>query len=319
MRAEAVRRVRRFNRTVTERVGALSDHFLDRPRPLAESRLLWEVGPRGADVRELRARLSLDSGYASRLLRALERQGLAVVEKGKPDARVRRIRLTPSGLRERALLDRRSDALARGLLQQLSLSQQTRLLAAMDDVERLLTASQITIAIEDPTTADARWCLAQYYDEIGRRFEMGFDPELARQIGPEDMRPPRGAFLIARLRGQPVGCVALRLPAGSPAEMKRMWVSPEVRGLGLAHRLLAAVEARAVKAGATVLHLDTNRALVEAIDLYRRSGFVEVPPFNDEPHAHHWFEKRLRPAGRRARPGATHPGTRGAALPTAHG
>ena len=78
--AQDVGRVRRFNRTVTERVGALSDHFLDRPRPLAESRLLWEVGRDGADVRELRARLSLDSGYVSRLLRALERQGLVAVE-----------------------------------------------------------------------------------------------------------------------------------------------------------------------------------------------------------------------------------------------
>ena len=301
MRAEAVQRVRRFNRTVTERAGALSDHFLDRPRPLAESRLLWEVGRQGADVRELRSRLSLDSGYVSRLLRALERQGLALVEKGKTDARVRRIRLTTTGLRERALLDRRSDALARGLLQSLSPSQQTRLLAAMDEVERLLTASQIAIAIEDPATADARWCLARYYEEIGRRFERGFDPKLARQIGPEDMRPPRGAFLVARLRGRPIGCVALWLPAQSPAEIKRMWVTPELRGFGLARRLLAEAEARAVKAGASVLHLDTNRALVEAIALYRRSGFVEVPPFNDEPHAHHWFEKRLQRAGRRAR------------------
>ena len=72
-----------------------------------------------------------------------------------------------------------------------------------------------------------------------------------------------------------------------------MWVAREARGLGLARRLLAEVERRAAKAGAKVLHLDTNRALVEAIALYRRSGFVEVPPFNDEPHAHHWFEKRL--------------------------
>src|SRR5262245_43739242 len=145
-----VQRVRRFNRTVTERVGALSDHFLDRPRPLAESRFLWEVGREGADVRELRARLSLDSGYTSRLLRSLERQGLAAVDKGAADARLRRVRLTARGLRERALLDRRSDALARGLLGALSSTQQERLLKAMDEVVRLLSASQVTIAVEDP-------------------------------------------------------------------------------------------------------------------------------------------------------------------------
>lgn len=295
---EDVGRVRRFNRTVTERVGVLSDHFLDRPRPLAESRLLWEVGPEGADVRELRARLSLDSGYVSRLLRALERQGLVAVEKGRADARLRRVRLTARGLRERRLLDRRSDRLARELLDALSPRQQERLLGAMDEVERLLSASQIAIAVEDPESADARWCVARYYEEIGRRFEGGFDPRRARQIGFDEMRPPRGAFLIARLRGRPVGCAILWLPPGEPAEVKRMWVAPEARGLGLAKRLLAEVESRAARAGAALLHLDTNRALVEAIALYRQSGYVEVAPFNDEPHAHHWFEKRL---SRRAR------------------
>jgi ribosomal protein S18 acetylase RimI-like enzyme len=166
----------------------------------------------------------------------------------------------------------------------------------MDEVERLLRASQVTIAVEDPGTADARWCLEQYYGEIGRRFETGFDAKRARPIAAEDVRPPRGAFLVARLRGAPVGCVALRHPPGEPAEMKRMWVAPEARGAGLARRLLAEVESRASRAGAELLRLDTNRALAEAIGLYRRSGFVEVPAFNDEPHAHHWFEKRL-PAG----------------------
>src|SRR5262245_56698364 len=179
MQADAVHRIRRFNRTVTERVGVLSDHFLDRPRPLAESRLLWEVGREGADVRELRARLSLDSGYVSRLLRALERQGLVAVEKGRADARLRRVRLPARGLRERALRDRASDRLAQELLAALSPRQQERLLGAMDEVERLLSASQVAIAVEDPESADARWCVARYYEEIGRRFEMGFDARRA--------------------------------------------------------------------------------------------------------------------------------------------
>jgi DNA-binding MarR family transcriptional regulator/N-acetylglutamate synthase-like GNAT family acetyltransferase len=298
METEAIRRVRRFNRTVTERVGVLSDHFLDRPRPLAASRLLWEIGPQGADVRELRVRLALDSGYVSRLLRSLERQGLVRVEKGAGDARLRRVRLTAQGGRERALLDRRSDALARDLLLALSEGQQERLLKAMDEVERLLSASQVEVAVEDPDSEDARWCLAQYYAEIDRRFEGGFDPALARQVAASDMRPPHGRFLIARLRGRAVGSAVLWLPAGHPAELKRMWVAPEARGLGLGRRLLSEVESRAAKAGARLLHLDTNRSLVEAIDLYRRCGYVEVAPFNDEPHAHHWFEKRL--GGRQA-------------------
>ena len=89
--------VRRFNRTVTQRVGALDDAFLARGRPLGQARLLWEIGPDGRDVRDLRARLDLDSGYLSRLLRALEHDGLVTVEVNEADGRLRTARLTATG------------------------------------------------------------------------------------------------------------------------------------------------------------------------------------------------------------------------------
>src|SRR3954463_10872473 len=112
MAGGAVEQVRRFNRTVTQRVGALNDHYLARDRPLGEARMLWEIGADGCDVRILRARLGLDSGYASRLLRSLEAAGLVTVTASPRDARVRTARLTKKGRTERVLLDRRSDALA---------------------------------------------------------------------------------------------------------------------------------------------------------------------------------------------------------------
>jgi len=86
MDRELIEPVRRFNRTVTQRVGALSDHYLARARPLGASRVLWEIGPDGADLRSLRARLDLDSGYLSRLLRALEADGLVAVDSSGQDA-----------------------------------------------------------------------------------------------------------------------------------------------------------------------------------------------------------------------------------------
>src|ERR687885_2686533 len=96
-----VQQVRRFNRTVTQRVGALNDRYLARDRPLAEARVLWEIGPDGCEVRALRARLGLDSGHASRLLRALEADGLVEMSPSAEDGRVRTARLTRAGLRER--------------------------------------------------------------------------------------------------------------------------------------------------------------------------------------------------------------------------
>src|SRR5919204_6268870 len=107
-----VTQVRRFNRLVTQRVGALHDRFLARDRPLGEARVLWEIGVDGCEVRALRNRLELDSGHASRLLRSLEAAGMVRVQPSAADGRVRVARLTRAGMRERALLDNRSDELA---------------------------------------------------------------------------------------------------------------------------------------------------------------------------------------------------------------
>jgi DNA-binding MarR family transcriptional regulator/GNAT superfamily N-acetyltransferase len=294
MDSQSVQQVRSFNRTVAERIGALDDGFLGRARPMAESRALWEIGSDGLEIRALRARLALDSGYASRLLRSLERQGLVTVEPSEDDRRVRRARLTEAGLAERAELDRRADVRAQSVLEPLTDRQRTRLVAAMVEVDRLLRASQVTIAREDPASADARWCIQQYFEELDRRFEVGFDPSLSISADAAELTPPAGAILIARLHGEAIGCGAVKLHLGAPAELKRMWVSPDARGLGLGRRLLLELERYAHAAGAEVVRLETNRALREAIALYRGSGYREVGRFSDEPYAHHWFEKSLR-------------------------
>jgi DNA-binding MarR family transcriptional regulator len=285
--------VRRFNRTVTQRLGVLEETYLARGRPIGQARLLWEIGADGADVRALRARLDLDSGYLSRLLRALEADGLVVVEPGVPDRRVRTVRLTAAGLAERGELDRRSDELAAGLLAPLDAGQRERLTTAMAEVERLLTASTVTVAQTDPRRPEARYCLAAYAAELDRRFDAGFDPVRSIPAEAADLTPPAGLLLVATLHGEPVGCGALKFHDGAPAEVKRMWVAPAARGLGLGRRLLAELEASARAHGVRVLHLETNQTLAEAIALYRSAGYREVPAFNDEAYAHHWFEKAL--------------------------
>jgi DNA-binding MarR family transcriptional regulator/GNAT superfamily N-acetyltransferase len=278
---------------VTERVGALEDRFLGRRRPLGEARLLWEIGQAGSDVRDLRRRLSLDSGYLSRLLRSLERQGLVTTGRATADRRVRRAALTSAGLAEWRELERRSDELARALLEPLAERQRSVLVEAMADVERLLLPSLVTIAVEDPAGRDASWCLARYYEELDERFDAGFDPDRSISADARELTPPAGVLLVARLRDEPVGCGALKLRPDGPAELKRMWVATDARGLGLGRRLLAELEAYARAGGATTVRLETNQTLGEAIALYRRSGYCEVAAFNDEPYAHHWFEKRL--------------------------
>ena len=292
-----VGQVRSFNRTVTQRIGALNDAFLSRGRPLGQARVLWEIGPDGCDVRLLRARLDLDSGYLSRLLRALEDDGLITVVPSGADKRVRAARLTGDGLAERAALDQRSDDAATAILQPLSAGQRARLVTAMAEVERLLVASAIQIAECDPRHPDARFCVRAFFAELAERFDTGFDP--ARSISADDheLTPPAGLLLLATLHSEPVGCGAVKFHPGAPAEIKRMWAAPAVRGLGLGRRLLTELEAHAAARGARTFRLETNHTLGEAIGLYRAAGYREVPAFNDEPYAHHWFEKTLGHSG----------------------
>jgi DNA-binding MarR family transcriptional regulator/GNAT superfamily N-acetyltransferase len=260
---------------------------------MGESRTLWEIGLDGTEVRELRARLGLDSGYMSRVLRSLEQEGLITLETSPDDGRVRYVRLTRAGRAERAELDIRADAVAWSFLEPLDTAQREMLVTAMTDVQRLLLASMVDVAIEDSTTPDAGWCIEQYFSELNTRFEAGFDPAKSIPADAHELVPPRGALLIARLRGRPIGCGALKFHPGAPAELKRMWVAPEARGLGLGRRLLLELERHAKQAGTRVVRLETNRTLKEAIQLYRSSGYREVAAFNHEPYAHHWFEKTL--------------------------
>jgi DNA-binding MarR family transcriptional regulator/N-acetylglutamate synthase-like GNAT family acetyltransferase len=285
--------VRSFNRTVTQRVGALRDNYLGRDRPLGEARVLWEIGADGCDVRLLRARLALDSGYLSRLLRALEAAGLIRVTASGADKRVRTARLTAKGKAERALLDRRSDALAQSMLEPLTPEKQERLVTAMKEVERLLTAALIEVAVVDPAEPGAQYCLREYFAELDRRMETGFDPTKALPANPEEMREPAGVFLVATLHDEPIGCGGLKFHGKQPTELKRMWVAPTARGLGVGRRLLTDLEQRARERGSKRMRLDTNRALKEAIAMYESAGYYAIPAFNAEPHATNWFEKRL--------------------------
>ena len=285
--------VRRFNRLVTRRVGALEVDYLQRGRPLAEARLIFEIAADGADVRTLRSKLGLDSGYLSRLLQSLKTQGLIAVAKGIGDGRRRRVSLTRKGSAERAAYDKLSDNLAASMLEPLNSSEQSRLLAAMGEVERLIRAASVTVSHDPLDGADARRCLDAYFRELAARFESGFDAHADASASLADMTPPSGLFVIARLDGEAIGCGGFKRVDKATGEIKRVWTAPSARGMGVARRMLRTLEAAAREAGVKTLRLDTNRALTEAHALYRSEGYREIARFNDNPYADHWFEKRL--------------------------
>lgn len=153
--------------------------------------------------------------------------------------------------------------------------------------------STVAIAPIDPSDPQARACLVAYFrllaDRIpGIRAAHVPDPDPDADL----YRPPNGAFLLARSDGHVLACVSLKPVDATTGEVKRLWVAPEARGLGLARRMMAAIEDQARALGMTRLRLDTNENLPEAIALYRKTGWCEVTPFTDFP-ATHWFAKDI--------------------------
>ncbi|MFR9673490.1 GNAT family N-acetyltransferase [Streptomyces sp. TR06-5] len=149
------------------------------------------------------------------------------------------------------------------------------------------------------THPDARALLPGYVEDLSRRYygrpvtERELEEALAAHLR-EELTPPDGAVLLARDQdGRARGSTGVRLLAPGVAELKRVYVTEEGRGRGCGGRLLAAAEDWAREHGASLLRLDTRSDLVEARALYARHGFAEVEPYNDNPYAQHWYEKRL--------------------------
>ncbi|AIY16779.1 GNAT family N-acetyltransferase [Pimelobacter simplex] len=281
--------VRRFNLTYTQRIGVLDDSFLGTGRPLAASRLLFEVGnDEGASVRVLRDRLDLDSGHLSRLLRRLEAEGLVATAPDEDDRRRRVVRLTPAGRTAYDDLERRSEDRAASLVAPLTARQQERLAEALATADLLVRAATVRlreVASDDPV---ARVATQRYFDELDARLPGGFD------TGGPDAPEPGATYVVAMSDGEPVAYGGIRpVLDDETAEIKRMWVHDDWRGAGLGARMLRHLEALAVDQGYRRAVLDTNGTLVEAIAMYERSGYRRIERYNDNPYAEAFFEKEL--------------------------
>ncbi|MBR0895674.1 MarR family transcriptional regulator [Bradyrhizobium tropiciagri] len=288
---DPVSRVRRFNRAVTSAVGALDTSFLGRGRPLGAARVLNAIGHGRTDVGDIRDYLALDSGLMSRLLRSLEDESLIETTAHADDARRRIAKLTHAGKREFNAYEAISNRQAKDFLDHHT--QREALLAAMDLIASALGRDVTSLDEMDPRSDEARYCLGEYYAELARRFKQGFDVKLSRDPEAKDMVRPRGSFIVAMSDGLPLGCVGLKGSNSEFSEIKRLWVAPAARGLGLGRRLMDAAEKAARELGIAVLRLDTNSALAEAGQLYRRTGWTEIPRFNDDPYPDLFFEKHL--------------------------
>jgi len=285
--------LRRFNRTYTQRIGALDESFLGTGFPLGVSRLLFEIGTGGATVRDLRERLDLDSGYLTRLLHRLGDDGLVDVRPDPDDRRRRLVSLTAKGRTAWRKLDDRSEDLARALVEPLTERQRSRLTEALATADLLVRAATVHLRAVDPADPAAVEAVGHYFAELDHRFPTGFDPGDAAHTDAVAMGPDAGVFVVATSDGRPVACGGVQEVGATTGEIKRMWVDPDWRGAGLGSRMLRHLEAEAARLGHRRVCLDTNGTLLEAIAMYERAGYTRVERYNDNPYAQAWFAKDL--------------------------
>lgn len=289
---DPIARLRRFNRAVTREVGALDTSFLGRGRTLGAARVLHLIRPEGTDVAVIRAKLNLDSGLMSRFLRALEREHLIETRTDPTDRRRSIAWLTPSGQAEVLAYERLNNERG-GLILARAGSRADEVLAAMDLIATVLNRDQLELCPADPDSPEALACLHAYFSELVARIPgLHLDQFSLPDPQADSYRPPKGRFLVALSDNLPVGCVSLRPLDATTAEVKRLWVHDSARGQGLARRLMTAIEGEARSLGYTTLKLDTNSALIEAITLYRATGWSDIAPYT-QPPGDTWMGKTL--------------------------
>ena len=289
---DAVGRLRRFNRLLTRRIGLVADRYLGSPLSFAQARLLYEVGLLAPlATHHLRRLLAADPAALSRGLAALEARQLIRRHVDPGNRRNRIVEVTARGRTLLATLDRRADARVAAMIAGLAARDRRGLVEAVDQARRLLLRVVLRIERRGDDDADVRAAQAAYLAEIARRFGRPLD--LWNQGA---LTPARSLLVVDE--GRPVGCGVLRDLAPGVGEIKRMWLHPDARGLGLGTRLLAALESAARHAGHQAVRLDTNEHLREAIALYESAGYRRIARYNDNPDATRFYAKSLRGGGR---------------------
>ncbi len=302
--AQRIAAVRRFNRFYTQRIGVLREHLLDSPYSLASVRVLYELAhwpARGEPptAAELAARLALDEGYLSRILRGFELRGLVRKQRSAADRRQQSLALALRGKREFARLDARSQQEVGALLARLSAAEQVALVDAMQTVSRLLGAApgeqaapEPPYVLREPRSGDMGWVIhrhgALYAREYGydQRFEALVAEIIAQFVHRFD--PARDRCWIAERRGEIVGSVFLVRKTKTVAKLRLLLVEPRARGLGIGGQLVAETIRFARAAGYRKLTLWTQSELDAARHLYTHAGFRRIGE-----QRHESFGKRL--------------------------
>jgi len=311
-RGPVIQAIRHFNRYYTNKLGLLSRQHFVTGFTLTEARVLLEISRRGEHAQSgLCADLAIDMGYLNRVIKRLAALGLVATRRDPRDGRILILELTSAGRSALEEINAASDSRTADLLAPLSDEEAQSLVNHLNAAERILERRSANPPLIEPAAgafdvATARVLMREYAAFLGEDLSFqGFEKELAGLPG--KYAPPSGALLLARVPSgtggtEPAGCVALRKLSPGVCEMKRMFVRPEYRGLGIGRLLAERIIREALRLGYRTMRLDTLERLSGAVSLYRSLGFAQIPPYcrNPLPGVMFW-EKKLREEERSSR------------------
>lgn len=277
--------VRRFNRFYTRQIGVLDEGLLASPFTLTQARVLFELGTRkSVTASEIGELLELDAGYLSRMVQGFMTQGLLTRKPSKEDGRQWLLSLTNEGRKAFRELDRMSHQLTESHLSRLSEPGRQRLLASMQEVQRLLSPTDDgnKVVVRTHRIGDIGWAIERhgqlYADEFNwnGEFEALVAKLFAQFASKHD--PAKERMWMAEVDGERVGCVFVVRNADDPsaAQLRCLLVDPKARGLGIGKRLVDECINFATEAGYARMLLWTNDVLVSARRIYQAAGFTLV-------------------------------------------
>lgn len=274
--------VRSFNRFYTRQIGVLDEGLLASPFTLTQARVLFELGTRkSVTASEIGELLGLDAGYLSRMVQGFMTQGLLTRKPSKEDGRQWLLSLTSEGRKAFRELDRMSHRLTESHLSRLSEPGRQRLLASMQEVQRLLSPADdcAKVVVRTHRVGDIGWAIERhgqlYADEyqFNEEFEALVATLFAQFASKRD--PAMERMWVAEVDDARVGCVFVVRNADDPtaAQLRCLLVDPKARGLGIGKRLVDECIVFATEAGYARMVLWTNDLLVSARRIYQAAGF----------------------------------------------
>ena len=279
-----VETVRRFNRFYTRQIGLLNEGLLNSPFSLTEVRALYELAHREhPTAADLCKDLGLDAGYASRILRSFQKQGLIEKKNSPRDARQSLLSLTRKGRKIFEPLESRSNAHVSRMLSRLSPVKQGNLIHAMQMIESVLDPRERAARgylLRQHRPGDMGWVVQRhgelYWQEY--RYDERFEALVAKIAGDfiENLNPARERCWIAEQDGERVGSVFLVLKSKTISKLRLLLVEPSARGLGIGGRLVSECVRFAREAGYKKMMLWTQTELVTARAIYQKAGFKIV-------------------------------------------